>query len=80
MVVFCSYSILLFLLELPTELDDPIVMESLRNFAENESEDTLNAFTSPTGYEPNTLLTSGELPQPISPTLPQDPVIGPGCG
>ena len=35
-------------------------MESLRNFAENESEDTLNAFTSPTGYEPN-LLTFGEL-------------------
>ena len=36
------------LLELPTELDNPIVMESLRNYAENESEDTLNAFTSPT--------------------------------
>ena len=35
-------------------------MESLRYFAEKESEDTLNAFTSPTGYEPN-LLTFGEL-------------------
>ena len=48
LVVFCSYSVLLFLRELPTELDNPIVMESLRNFAENESEDTLNAFTSAT--------------------------------
>ena len=60
LVVSCSYSILLFLLELPTELDNPIVMESLHNFAENESEDTLNAFTSPTGYEPK-FLTFGEL-------------------
>ena len=46
-VVSCSYSFLFFLFELPTELDNPIVMESLRDFAENESEDTLNAFTSP---------------------------------
>ena len=35
-------------------------MESLRHFATKESEDTLNAFTCPTGYEPN-LLTFGEL-------------------
>ena len=35
-------------------------MASLRYMAAEESEDTLNAFTSPTGYEPK-LLTSGEL-------------------
>ena len=35
-------------------------MESLRDFAEKVSEDTMNAFTSPTSYEPN-LLTFGEL-------------------
>ena len=35
-------------------------MASLRYSAAEESEDTLNAFTSPTGYEPN-LLTFGEL-------------------
>ena len=35
-------------------------MASLRCSAAEESEDTLNAFTSPTGYEPN-LLTFGEL-------------------
>ena len=66
MVVFCSYSFLLFLLELPIELDIPIVMESLRDFAENESEDTLNAFTSPTGYEPKFLI-FGELYNPSVP-------------
>ena len=66
MVVFYSYSFLLFLLELPIELDNPIVMESLRDFAENESEDTLNAFTSPTGYEPK-FLTFGELYNPSAP-------------
>ena len=65
-VVSCSYSFLLFLLELPIELDNPIVMESLRDFAENESEDTLNAFTSPTGYEPK-FLTFGELYNPSVP-------------
>ena len=65
-VVFCSYSFLLFLLELPTELDNPIVMESLRDFAENESEDTLNAFTSPICYEPK-FLTFGELYNPSVP-------------
>ena len=35
-------------------------MASLRHSAADESEDTLNSFTSPTGYEPN-LLTFGEL-------------------
>ena len=35
-------------------------MANLRCSAAEESEDTLNAFTSPTGYEPN-LLTFGEL-------------------
>ena len=54
------FSVLFSHLELFSELDNPIVMESLRYFAEKESEDTLNAFTSPTGYEPN-LLTFGEL-------------------
>ena len=35
-------------------------MANLRLSTAKESEDTLNAFTSPTGYEPN-LLTFGEL-------------------
>ena len=35
-------------------------MASMRYSAAEESEDTLNSFTSPTGYEPN-LLTFGEL-------------------
>ena len=65
-VVFRSYSFPLFLLELPIELDNPIVMESLRDFAENECEDTLNAFTSPTGYEPK-FLTFVELYNPSVP-------------
>ena len=34
-VVSCSYSFLLFLFELPIELDNPIVMESMRDFTEN---------------------------------------------
>ena len=46
-IAFCSYSFLLFLLELLAELDNPIVKENLRDFAE-ESEDTLNVITSPT--------------------------------
>ena len=46
--------------ELYSELDNPIVMESLCYSANKESEDTLNSFTSHTGYEPN-LLTFGEL-------------------
>ena len=53
-------SVFLFHLELFLELDNPIVMESLRCPAAEESEDTLNSFTSLTGYEPN-LLTFGEL-------------------
>ena len=46
--------------ELFLELDNPIVMASLRYSAAEESEDTLKSFTSPTGYEPK-LLTFGEL-------------------
>ena len=52
-LTYSPVSALSFLLELPTELDNPIAMESLRNFAEKESEDTLNAFTSPTREEGN---------------------------
>ena len=46
--------------ELFLELDNPIVVASLRYSAAEESEDSLNSFTSHTGYEPN-LLTFGEL-------------------
>ena len=42
------------------ELDNPIVMESLCHSANKESEGTLNASHSLTGYEPN-FLTFGEL-------------------
>ena len=55
-----SFFVLFSHLELFSELDNPIVMASLRYSAAEESEDTLNAFTSPTCYEPN-LLTFGEL-------------------
>ena len=74
-VFFCSYSFLSFLLELLTELDNPIVMENLRDFAE-ESEDTLNAFTSPTGYEPKHL-TFGELYNPSVPLTLRFPLSDP---
>ena len=57
---FLPFSVFLFHLELFLELDNPIVMESLRCSAAEESEDTLNAFHSHTGYEPN-FLTFGEL-------------------
>ena len=43
-----SFSVFLFHLELFLELHDTIVMANLRCSAAEESEDTLNAFTSPT--------------------------------
>ena len=46
--------------ELYSELDNPIVMESLCYSANKESEDAYDVSTSFTGYEPN-LLTFGEL-------------------
>ena len=55
-----SFSVLFSHLELFSELDNPIVMASLRYSAAEESEDTLNAFTSHTGYEPK-FLTFGDL-------------------
>ena len=55
-----SVPVFLFHLELFLELHCTIVMASLRCSAAEESEDTLNAFTSNTGYEPN-LLTFGDL-------------------
>ena len=55
-----SVTVFLFLPELFAELHCTTVMANLRSSAAEESEDTLNAFISPTGYEPN-LLTFGEL-------------------
>ena len=57
---FLSVPVFLFHLELFLELHYTIVMANLRCSAPEESEDTLNSFTSPTGYEPK-LLTFGEL-------------------
>ena len=57
---FLSSSVYFLHNELFLELDNPIVMASLRYSAAEESEDTLNASHSFTGYEPN-LLTFGEL-------------------
>ena len=57
---FLPFSVFFLYPELFLELDNPIVMASLRYSAADESEDTLNSFTSHTGYEPN-LLTFGEL-------------------
>ena len=55
-----SVSVFLFHLELFPELHYTKVMANLRLFTAKESEDTPNAFTSPTGYQPN-VLTFGEL-------------------
>ena len=55
-----SVTVFLFHLELFLELHYTIVMANLRCSAAEESEDTLNSFTSHTGYEPD-LLTFGEL-------------------
>ena len=57
---FLSFSVYFLHNELFLELDNPIVMASLRYSAAEESEGTLNASHSLTGYEPN-LLTFGEL-------------------
>ena len=61
---FCLFllpvPVFLFHLELFPELLHTKVMANLRCSAAEESEDTLNVFISPTGYEPN-LLTFGEL-------------------
>ena len=57
---FLSFSVYFLHNELFLELDNPIVMASLLYFAAEESEDTLNASQSLTGYEPK-LLTFGEL-------------------
>ena len=46
--------------ELYSELDNPIVMESLCHSANKESEDVYDVSTSLTGYEPN-FVTFGEL-------------------
>ena len=53
-------SVTVFHLELFPEIHYTKVMANLRCSAAEESEDTPNAFISPTGYEPN-LLTFGEL-------------------
>ena len=55
---FLPFSVFFLYPELFLELDNPIVMASLRYSAAEESEDTLNSSTSHTGYEPN-LLTFG---------------------
>ena len=55
-----SVPVFFFHLELFPELHYTIVMANLRPSTAEESEDTLNSFTSLTGYEPN-LLTFGEL-------------------
>ena len=55
-----SVPVFLFHIELFLELHYTIVMANLRCSVAEESEDTLNAFTSLTGYDPN-LLTFAEL-------------------
>ena len=57
---FLPFSVYFLYSELFLELDNPIVMASLRDSAAYESEDTLNSSHSYTGYEPK-LLTFGEL-------------------
>ena len=57
---FLSFSVYILHNELFLELDNPIVMASLRFSAAEKSEGTLNASHSFTGCEPN-LLTFGEL-------------------
>ena len=57
---FLSFSVYFLHHELFLELDNPIVMASLRHSANKESEDTLNISHSFTGYEPN-LLAFSEL-------------------
>ena len=57
---FLPFSVFFLYPELLLEFDNPIVMASRRYFAAEESEDTLNSFTSLTGCEPY-LLTFGEL-------------------
>ena len=57
---FLSFSVYFLHNELFLELDNPIVVASLRYSAAEKSEGTLNSFTSFTGYLPN-ILTFGEL-------------------
>ena len=57
---FLPFSVYFLHNELFLELDNPIVMASLRYSAAEKSEGTLNASHSFTGYEPN-VLTFGEL-------------------
>ena len=57
---FPVFSFYLLHLEQHTELDNPIVMESLCYSANKKSEDAYDVSTSLTGYEPN-VLTIGEL-------------------
>ena len=64
---FLPFSVYFLHNELFLELDNPIVMASLRYSAADESEDILNSFTSHTGYEPN-LLTFGELNDSSAPS------------
>ena len=73
---FLPFSVFFLYPELFLELDNTIVMASLRYSAAEETKDTMNSFTSPTGYEPN-LLTFGELndssvPFSFSRTLPEE--------
>ena len=74
-----SVPVFLFHLELFPELHYTIVMANLRCSAAEESEDTLNAFISLTGYEPK-LLTFGELNDSSVPLLLHDPFYAPGRG
>ena len=53
---FLPFSVFFLYPELFLELDNPIVMESLRHSAADESEDTLNSFTSRTDSGASTVL------------------------
>ena len=57
---FLSFSVYFLHSELYSDLDNPIVMESLCYSADKDSEDAYDVSTSFTGYEPN-VLTFGEL-------------------
>ena len=78
---FLFVPVFLFHLEQFPELHYTKVMANLRCSAAEESEDTLNAFTSLIGYEPN-LLTFGELNDSsvpfsfMTPSMDQDVTLG----
>ena len=74
---FLSFSVYFLHTELFLELDNPVVMASLRYSAADESEDTLNAFSHRLWAQPPDLRRAQRL---ISSLLLHDPFHGPGRG